>query len=418
MRSELLESTSNHSILSTEARSRAQTLASSKLQNRSIRRQTIHGALEGILGESIADDWSVDGESSFCSRQSAPAAPTGRYGRRCSITKFSLDPSMMMTGVVPTSVETKQSQSTSDDEISLCSQLSEDNSQRSSNSRRRYARRGSVTKYSLEPAMAAAADADACSVHSNTSRSSFPDIPAQCSTIDSLPIPMKTTRRKSTKKTRDSISKYSKDSIKEEILAESLHKRDDKMKKRSSKLEKKTSTKALLATCPDSPDSAAAKTAKKKIKKKKELKLHKDKPVIVDEADASVASEASSKRRQKRRCSVTKYNLPQELENQMGTSFSGPIPVEDEPIKEDAPQQEQEPVSPTGSHQKRHVPRRTSVTAYTPGIMDAAAKSPGALSKRPSVKTAEKTGGARRRNSITKYSLEEVKPNKTLPAAA
>ncbi|CAJ1970359.1 unnamed protein product [Cylindrotheca closterium] len=438
---------SNHSLLSVNSRTRAQLMRDNKLKRDSFRvgqRESIQGALAGILGDSINDDWSVDGES-FCSRQSAPAPASTtkamRYGRRCSITKFSLEP----PPAVPTSVEARHNlgrSDHSDDEVSVCSQLS-DTSRRSETKNKRYGRRCSITKYSLaeQDSHSQQEDFETSSVHSGTSHSSFPETPVHCSTIDSLPLPMKN-RRKS-KKTRDSISKYSNhDSMKGDILAASMHTGDNKkMKKRSSKLEKKTDNKTSSLASPDSPSTVASSEAtttkkKKKKKKKKELKLHKEKPSESDCASVSsstVKSVTSEKRRQKRRCSVTKYNL--EVEDQMNTSFSGPIPppaaaaaaVIAPPSSPTKATDEKAPASPAKSPPRRHCQRRTSVTAYTPGIMDAAEKSPGALSKRPSIISAPKTkmeketnkspGRQGRRNSITKYSLEKSKPQ-NFPAAA
>ncbi|KAL3936501.1 MAG: hypothetical protein SGBAC_008187 [Bacillariaceae sp.] len=425
-------------VLLAEARARAQ-LSKQKKEDRSFRRQTIHGALEGILGDSIcADDWSIDGESlcSVSSQQSAATAPTtkknNRYKRRGSVTKYSLDP------VNPSGA--------AGDKMILG--LSHSHSHRISQQQ----------------------DALPSSVHSaeteTTPKSSFPEIPSECTTIDSLPLPMKKTKKKSKKK--DSISKYSSttaSSSNKDILAASLHEDPEKrtmMKKRLSKLETKPGV-ASVANVPDSPESTASSKASvsttnttntnttTKKKKKKELKLRKDKKQESSDS-ASVSSkksEVSKKRRQKRRCSVTKYNLPQEVENQMDTSFSGPIPL---PVTDPAPSSpplatapespKQAPVSPiivapSSSPKSRHSKRRTSVTAYTPGIMDAAGKSPGALGKkrRPFVsdssssnnnnnnnnnnKTLEtkSPGLHRRRNSVTKYSLEKATP-KNFPAAA
>jgi hypothetical protein len=327
-----------YSLLSTDDRSKATLAKKIRDSEKCERRKTVNGSLDDFLTDFDRGDLLGD-EESLCSRQSELSkfsiATTGMmYQRRCSITKFSL-PSAL----------------TSESSISC---LDEDDA--------------SFASFQT-------------SGRSICSTSSFPEIPSECTMIDSLPIPMKRRsmidslpipmkrrstidslpipmKRRSSKKkerssrhlnsskklkSRDLIKKYNREPLTEEelIKASSFRK----------KTKNSTSSKKIGSE------------SKKKEKSEKKLKTEK-----VEKVEHSEPTDAGvPKRKYKRRCSVTKYNLVPNLEAEMETEMSKPPP----------------------SHGM--MGRRNSVTKYSPDIMDNVEKSPGLYG---------------RRNSITKYSAE------------
>lgn len=262
-----------YSFLSTSARSRAILAKKRRDSGKGSRRHTVIGSIDGFLSEHVRQD--LLDEGSLCSQQSEHSklsvASTGmRYQRRCSITQFSLDPSL-----------TSESNTVSleEDDFSFSSfQTSE---------------------------------------RSFSSFSSFPEVPIERTTIDDLPIPMKKSasnkKERSSRrlqgskksKSRDSITKYT-----QELLNE-----DDQVKSASFKKKKSKKT-----TSSGRKDSESKKKDKSDKKGRSEKKSKSGKALKVEGSEPT-DSEAPSRKHQ-RRCSVTKYNLLPKMEAEMETDLS------------------------------------------------------------------------------------------------
>jgi hypothetical protein len=205
----------------------------------------------------------------------------------------------------------------------------------------RYQRRGSVTKYSVDASLVpvdalahhlarsiTTTDDDSMknhrphqhngnTTHSRDSSSSFADAAPLCATIDSLPLPMKKKssakiNKGGSKKAGDPINKCSHQSAKQDAFANGDDAREF-FSERETKVEEKSTTaaenKQPIANDSDLP---LKKKTKQKKKKKKELNLRRGQE---QRASTTSINGATKKRiKQKRRCSVTKYNLKQDLE--------------------------------------------------------------------------------------------------------
>jgi hypothetical protein len=157
---------------------------------RSQRKLSIHSSLSGFL----------DDELSF----PEPAIPEPgpgkkRYERRGAGTKLSLDQTL-------SSPEPAASQATS---FVYPPELADESATKNSEivkkaikkANRRYERRGSVTKYSLDMVSSPENSEELQATTKSSSVSSFPSMPANSQpTIDQLPIPMKKTKSKRAEK--------------------------------------------------------------------------------------------------------------------------------------------------------------------------------------------------------------------------
>jgi hypothetical protein len=305
------------SLLCTKDRSKATLAKKRRDSEKCERRKTINGSLDDFLSVLVRDD-SLGDDESLCSHQSEHSkmsiATTGMmYQRRCSITKFSLDSSLDSAVTSPTSI----------------SCLDEDDA--------------SVLSFQT-------------SGRSICSTSSFPEYPSECTMIDSLPLPMKRSSIKkkerssrhssSTKKlkSRDSIKKYNREPLTEEELIKASSFR---------KTNNSTSSKKL--------------GSKSKKKEKSEKKLNTEKVEKVEHSEPTDAG--APKRKHKRRCSVTQYNLVPNLEAEVETEVTSFPPS------------------------RGMMGRRNSITKYSPDTVENVEKSPGPYA---------------RRNSITKYNVEMI----------